>query len=546
MQHLNRTIYISLIAVVVLGLLGCDNNLSENVYSSVTDQNYNYQDASYEGIIGAAYVPLRERVVGDQEHGNYMAQEMTADAIVMPGNLAGGWVDGGIYQRMHLHQWNAEQIHISNMWKGFYKGVINTNRIIDQIEQDKISIPSSIGKQTVIAEMRAMRAFYYWLILDNFGSAPLVKSASATQELPSKTSREKLYDFVVSEVTSVMSDLSESTGEDMYGRMNKWAAKSLLANVYLNAEVYIGETKWEQVIQQTNDIIDSGQYQLDDTYSDIFASQNQDSPEIIFSVPMDENLGGAFNIHKWAWHTVMSTKFQVQSTAWGTGSARGVPQFNATYDTLDSRLDETWLRGPQFGPNGEPLMGIFDEKGDQINFENKLRNAYRVSEDDGWRVVKFEVPQGARDQLNNDFPYFRYAEVLMMKAEALLRTNRASEAATIVTQVRQRAYKDNLSEAMVTGAELQQDSKYNYGYIEDFEIVDEGNTEPVQFGRFLDELGWEFSWEAHRRRDLIRFGVYTKKSWLSHRPNGDYRTVFPIPQNVIDTNPKVEQNPDYQ
>src|SRR5699024_5942932 len=118
MRYVNKILYISLITALVAGLFGCDNNLSENVYSSVTEQNYNYEDASYESIIAAAYVPMRERVIGDQEHGNYMAQEMTADAIVMPGNLAGGWVDGGLYQRMHLHQWNSEQMHVSNMWQG--------------------------------------------------------------------------------------------------------------------------------------------------------------------------------------------------------------------------------------------------------------------------------------------------------------------------------------------------------------------------------------------------------------------------------------------
>lgn len=391
-----------------------------------------------------------------------------------------------------------------------------------------------------------MRAFYYWLILDNFGDAPLVTSTSADQELPSKTSRKELYNFVVDEVSSAMPKLSESNGKDMYGRMNKWAAKTLLANVYLNAEVYTGEPEWDGVIKQTNDIINSGNYSLDDNYSDVFADQNQNSEEIIFAIPYDENLGKGFYIHRWAWHTVLSTRFQTEAKAWGTGSARGVPQYNATYDTLDSRLDETWIRGPQFGPNGDPLTGLFDEQGKQINFENKLRNAYRVSEDDGWRVRKFEVPAGAQANLNNDFPYFRYAEVRMMKAEALLRTNKVNEAATIVTEVRQRAYKDNPNEAIVTGNELLQDSKYDYGYVEDFEIVDEGDTAPVKYGRYLDELGWEFAWEAHRRRDLIRFGVFTTKSWLSHQPNGDHRTVFPVPQAVIDTNPNVKQNPDYQ
>ena len=79
------------------------------------------------------------------------------------------------------------------------------------------------------------------------------------------------------------------------------------------------------------------------------------------------------------------------------------------------------------------------------------------------------------------------------------------------------------------------------------------NTTPLQTkgtrtssGRMYDELGWEFAWEMHRRRDAIRFGVYTKKSWLSHKPQGDYRSVFPIPEKVLTSNPNLEQNPHYK
>ncbi len=82
-----------------------------------------------------------------------------------------------------------------------------------------------------------------------------------------------------------------------------------------------------------------------------------------------------------------------------------------------------------------------------------------------------------------------------------------------------------------------------YGH---YTVTDKGNAEPVQFGRMYDELGWEFAWEMHRRRDAIRFGVYTKKSWLSHQPQGDYRSVFPIPEKVLTSNPNLEQNPNYK
>lgn len=99
--------------------------------------------------------------------------------------------------------------------------------------------------------------------------------------------------------------------------------------------------------------------------------------------------------------------------------------------------------------------------------------------------------------------------------------------------------------ATVTDDQLKGNTSYTYGFVEDYKIVKSGNTDPVQLGRLLDELGWEFVWETHRRRDMIRFGVYTKKSWLSHEPQGDYRTLYPIPESALTSNPNLTQNPNY-
>lgn len=146
---------------------------------------------------------------------------------------------------------------------------------------------------------------------------------------------------------------------------------------------------------------------------------------------------------------------------------------------------------------------------------------------------------GAKGSLSNDFPFFRYAQVLLMNAECLLRTGKSTEAATLVTQVRQRSFKNNPQKATVTAANLLGNSVYEYGYVENYKIVSKGDVTPVQFGGLYDELGWEFAWEGFRRRDMIRFGTYTTKSWLSHKPEGDEKAVFPIPQQAINSNPKL-------
>lgn len=526
-------------SLIFVLMLGCDNSLNPNVYSSVTEQSYEFGEDDFNGVIGAVYTAMRG-VWHHQQY--YMAQELSADGIVMPANPS-GWEDGGIYRNMHLHSWNSELVHISNMWNSFYRGVFLANRAIEQIENGTIPIPPGGNKDAGLAELRIARAFYYWLIMDNFGDIPLV--TSNTQELPEKTSREEVYQFIVTEIQESMPDLSEAVNQEMYGRFNKWAAKALLANVYLNAEVYTGDTKWEEVITQTDDIINSGEYFLEGNFRDIFKTENSGSPEIIFAIPFDEDLAPGLYIQKWSWHAALRDKYNLESIPWGPGSAKGVTQFIDSYDTTDTRLGDTWLRGPQYATDGTPLTGSFDQAGEPLVFTKEVPNGVFTGEAEGYRMNKFEVEMGAKFYLSNDFPFFRYAGVLLMKAESLLRTGRAGEAASIVTQVRQRAFKDNPQNAVVTGSELQGDSRYNYGYVEDYEIVDEGDTAPVEYGRFLDELGWEFVWEAHRRRDMIRFGIFTTKSWLSHQPNGDHRTVFPIPQEVLNANPNLEQNPDY-
>ena len=152
---------------------------------------------------------------------------------------------------------------------------------------------------------------------------------------------------------------------------------------------------------------------------------------------------------------------------------------------------------------------------------------------DGFRLGKFEIAMGATNRLSNDWPLFRYADVLMMKAECLLRTGHAAGAAALVTQVRQRNFKSNPAKAIVTGADLLKGSGYDYGLQNHLAPFTHEGGADIQYGRFLDELGWEFNQEARRRTDMIRFGMFTKKSWLSHSPNGDYRALYPIPRTEI-------------
>ncbi|MDD4116104.1 MAG: RagB/SusD family nutrient uptake outer membrane protein, partial [Massilibacteroides sp.] len=154
-----------IITILLSGIIiSCDNNLDEKVYSSVTQQSYNYTTEDFHPAIANIYAYLRSSL---DHWGFFCGQEVTGNAIVMAPN-ASGWDDGGVYRRMHYHTWNSEQAHVSNMWNQFYRGVLICNNVLDQIEKDEIPAPSSEEKERGMAEIRAMRAYYYWMICDNF------------------------------------------------------------------------------------------------------------------------------------------------------------------------------------------------------------------------------------------------------------------------------------------------------------------------------------------------------------------------------------------
>lgn len=527
------------ILALTLTLSACDNDLQEKIYTEVTEESYNYTNA-YQAM-AIAYANMRAMM--SHTH-YYMAQESTADAIVMPAN-ASGWDDGGIYKRMHLHSWNSENPQINNMWNTFFSGVINSNRVIEQLTNGKVTPPSGITQDALISEMRVVRAFFYWMLCDNFGDVPLITDRS--NELRGKTTRKEIYQFIVKELTECIPKLSDEASTLLYGRFNKWAAKTLLANVYLNAQTYSGETKWAECLAICEEIIASGKYKLETSLAAPFVTNNQSSAEIIFAIPYDENLAGGFSPHMFSWHAALKNKVNMLDTPWGAGSAKGVPQFINTYDPDDKRLASSWMMGPQLAADGKtPLKGSYDQAGKDVVLTNELPDGNYTGEAEGYRMNKFEVKASALGSLSNDFPFFRYSQVLMMKAECLLRTGKADEAATIVSQVRARAFADKPAKAVVTGADLIKNSAYQYGYVENYKVTDPGNTTTIQYGRMFDELGWEFAWEGFRRRDMIRFGIYTTKSWLSHKPNGTFRAVFPLPQIAINSNPMLEQNPAYQ
>ena len=548
--------YMIFILTGVLLFVSSCTDLEEESYSNITSSQFEPTEKDLIRMIGPAYGDLTNVVQGWTNHWN-MSME-SSDQMVTP-RRSDGWVDGGIYRVMHMHNWNSESPYMSGTWNNAYSGITKTNKAIYQIENGTIPIKKEEQKKSVLAEVRALRALYYWILLNDFGNVPIVTKFDVEPGFqPEQKSREEVYNFVESELTAVMDDLPVDH-QKYYGRMHKWAAKALLLKLYINAEVYIGEPKWNKVINQANDIINSGRFVLDQDYKTTFHYNNTTmSNEIIFPVPQHQEKRGWFHLPWRTMNSINQSTYDLGSSPWGAGGLCAIPQFINTYEENDKRFDKTWLHGVQTSSAGDTLTWVPDdpdiEDPEEVPFEyvNRLKAIESVNAgNEGYRLKKYEPKMGAIYNIGNDWVFFRLTEIKMLKAEALLRQGNSGRAADIVTEIRQRAFEDP-ADAEVTANDLTEGSDYNYGVHEDndgdneMEFVTQQGGNDIQYGGFLDELSYELVGEAKRRTQLIRFGVYTTKSWFSHEADGSkHKQLMPIPQSALNSNPKLQQNPGY-
>lgn len=540
-----------LIGTLILASGACID-LTETVFDEVTEENFKPTESDLGSLVAPAYTALADMYMGWYGWVD-VAQEEPADVLVTPERV-NGWWDGGVYFRQHQHSWGLNSWTFNHTWSRVFSSINTVNRVIFQIESGVIPVEDEGVKAGLLAELRALRAYDYYVLLDNFRNVPIVTDFTA-EDLPQQSTGQEVYDFVVSELTEVIPSLSEETGVEMYGRINRWVAEAILARVYLNAEVYTGTAQYDQVIPLTQSITNSGEYALDATYRTPFSVaagplDGGQSSEVMWAVPYDEVFLDVSNFHMKTLKPELRFVFNMSAQPWGGSAAN--PQFIDTYDPDDTRKQDTWLMGQQFTPDGQ--FGYdFVQHIPQFRGKNEFHF--------GFPVWKYEIYAGQTFASNVDYPIVRYAEVLMMEAEARLRMGQADQAAALVTDVRQRAFAaTNPASAVVTGGQLMEGSAYLYGWYDTDGVVKTGpggapvtasmggayGGADIQYGRFLDELGWEFAVEGHRRQQLIRFGVFSTKAWYNHEADGSTQLrIYPIPQSAIDANLNLKQNPGY-
>lgn len=541
----NYKIFLSTLLLASLSMSSCTDLEDEN-YRQIISSQFDPQGDDLAALVGAAYVSWRPLMIGRSNNSIFRTNEISSDELVIPAR-PNGWVDGGMYRRVHEHRWTADDANSNEIWNRAYAGITACNRVIYQIESG--GIPITEGKEATLAELKVLRASYYYALCDFFGNVPIITQFDTPKGfLPEQSTRKEVFDFIVKEVSDNLPLLSPLNDQSTYGKFNQWAAHALLAKMYLNAEVYTGTPAWDKCIEHCDAIINSGAgFILEANQSDVFRTNNEGSKEIVFAIPFDEKYTpdweNAWTLHMETLQPANQATYNFQSAPWGGICA--VPQFVDTFDPQDLRLQTTWIQGQQYTSTGAVLNGTMGSySGKPLAYINELPGVDQSEEGHGYRIGKYEFATGALVGLSNDFPMIRYADVLMMKAESLLRSGNANAAAELVTQVRERSFPGNPEKARVSGAELMQGSSYNYGLRNHITNTQEGGDD-VQYGRFLDELGWEFAAEGRRRQDMIRFGVFTSKAWLSHVPSGDYRTLLPIPRVQLERNPNLKQNSGY-
>ncbi|MEO1049033.1 MAG: RagB/SusD family nutrient uptake outer membrane protein [Bacteroidota bacterium] len=513
----------SFLAIILIVAGNACTDIRPEVFDVVVADEFFVEgdDEPFLSALGSAYTNL----YGFRNHNSlWSANEVASDEAVIATKGA-DWFDGGQWIRMHQHEFNSAEASFDNAWNFCYQGINTTNRLIFQFSQ----LEGNESAPGFIAELQALRALYYFWLIDMFGNVPIVdKFVGETPEEQAElaapannpdfqTGRTQVFNFIETELLNVLNAglLSDANDASSYARMNEWATRTLLAKLYLNAEVYTGTPRYAEAAEQANLVIQSGLYSLEANYLDQFSAENEGSVEQIFSIPYDEVFATGFNIAQMTLHYQSELTFDLAAQPWN-GYAT-LQEFYESFEPNDRREDG-FLVGEQFTSTGERVLDAAveaaDPDGAPLTFTPEINelepNSLRQA---GARFAKNDYT-GAQPDLNSDFAIFRYADVLLMRAEALWRMDAGSgEALDLINQIRIRA-------GVAPFAALTADD-------------------------ILAERGREFYSEGWRRNDQVRFGTFTSGSWSFKDPSADLYNIFPIPENQIDANDQLNQTPGF-
>lgn len=523
MKYLNKLLILALVCVG-FSCTDLNENLNSDFTSNFDPNNPGYGESTNvnppvpnDGL-NSAFTTL---FGGTANHGGYFSvSEIPTDEVVIT-QKGGDWFDGGIWLNMHRHDFRATNPGLNGAWANNYGGVSQINQLLANETLD--------ANQT--AQLRTLRAYYYWRLMDMFGRIKVVTEPGVDSP---QVDRPEVFDFVINEIEESLPDLNETAG---YARISTGAANALLARLYLNGEVYTrpypytpdtGITYWQEAIDAADEVINSGIYELVDNYEDVFGPANAQSSEHIFAVPFDEATGLGMQIAQMTLHYPSQLTYDLAEQPWNGYSS--LEAFYESYSDDDIRKEEFFIAGPQTDRDGNPILDVAfnpeneaatgdTESGAAINYTPEINElAPNGARQAGVRLGKFSFKLGQQANMDNDFPLLRYGDVLLMKAEAVARQNNNWSNGTtllLVNQLRERAGLDDVSSL----------------------TADE----------FFDERGKEMFMESIRRTDMIRFERWGDAWWEKPSHSAPYFNIMPIPLDQIQatTDGSLTQHPDY-
>ncbi|MEO9003951.1 MAG: RagB/SusD family nutrient uptake outer membrane protein [Ginsengibacter sp.] len=523
--------------------------LDQHVYSVVPQQDFWQTPQQIKAGIAPGYRALTAIGWGSL----FQLVENSSDEAITP-TRGGDWFDGGEWQALWKHTWTSTTSQMNGAWNNIYTGIGRINFALNSLDNLKEK-PDNIA--SINAELKVLRAYFYYLAMDLYGNVPLVIDLNTNPDSVTNSSRQQVYTFIEKEVKDNIAMLSANVNASTYGRVTKWMGFSLLAKLYLNAQVYTGTAHWQDCINVCDSIMGAGIYSLAPEYFDNFSPNNDASPENIFVVPFDKvNItGNSFEVR--TLHYQSGAQFG--TSGGGNNGTCSLNPFYQLFDTtsvystkagnvyrtyLDQRSGQ-WQIGQQYNTRypyppdknilykaADPSLKLTDvATGLDLIFTPDLDTisspaaSFRMA---GVRSIKYFPAPGNLGNQSNDIVLFRYADILLMKAECEVRLNQnLPDALALVNQIRERAYSGNISH--------------------DWTIAD------VTLDHILNERGRELAWEMRRRQDLIRYEVASSKPYFSaaripdknEDPSDGHLLIFPIPAQQISANSNLKQNPGY-
>lgn len=532
----------------------------------------------YVNTVANVYSSIGNGLYGSDGGSVHTFQEFSSDASMIPGRQ-GDWVDGGAWQNIFLHNFESSVSKYNDVWNNLYRVIGLANSSIDRLNKYLDEHPEYAE---YVYELRALRAVYYYYVMDLFGQVPLVVSSQVSANEVAQSNRSDVFKFVTSELAECIPHLSDSKSQnegEYYGRITKAVAYMCMAKCAINAPVYTiddttptsysafvgtdksgkataseeqgktvsemgkninitldGKTRnaWETAAYCADQIASLG-YRLQPSYADNFIVDNQNSVENIWTRPNDcvnykiedynivrtlhYNHGGAIGYQ--GWNGACSSKQQI--LVYGYGTANPDPRLKLNFYTDKDYMEETG-KAVEDGATDKPLeyMPL------AVKVDFTAADDPHAMKCSGARMKKYEFDKSTTQQysFNNDLVIWRYADALLLKAEAEYRMGNKAEALTIVNEVRGR-------------------------------VAATPRTE-LTLNDILDERMLELAWEGVRRQDQIRFCTFTEPTadrfkGVTHNASaGDYNDdtqgytmVYPIPYAVLNLNKKLGQNPGY-